>query len=40
MEKLEMHYVSNSGFTSDTKVERSVHAKEIIVFYFYFEWVL
>ena len=39
MEKLELHYVSNSGFTSNSEIINSVSVKEIVIFYFYFEWV-
>jgi hypothetical protein len=39
MEKLELHYVSNSGFTFDSNISKSIHVKEIVIFYLYFEWV-
>jgi hypothetical protein len=39
MGKLELHYVSNSGFTSETEMVNNVSVKEIVIFYFYFEWV-
>lgn len=39
MEKLELHYVSNSGIMSDSNISKSIHVKEIVIFYLYFEWV-
>ncbi len=39
MEKIQLHYVSNSGLTSESGSKTSIQVKEIVVFYFYFEWV-